>query len=152
MYSHSGSSTRSTLYTVVFPSLPDVSWSSVSTVPGSLTPDFAPSLSCWRYSLSLASLSTLDSAGASSLTTKGTINFFCNPFSFTSHTNARLPRLNPSLTLDRSSPSRTLHLLDSLVYTRREASCSLRHHVQASRLNQARASPRALVLIAMLTN
>ena len=77
---------------------------------------FAPSLSCWRYSLSLASLGALDSAGASSLTTKGTINFFYNPFSFTSHTNARLPRLNPSLALDRSSPSRTLHLLDSLVY------------------------------------
>ena len=56
-------------------------------------PHFAPSLSCWRYSLSLANLSALNSAGASSLTTKGTINFFCNPFSFTSHTNARLPRL-----------------------------------------------------------
>ena len=112
-------------------------------------PDHTPG---WRYSLSLANLSALDSAGASSLTTKGTINFFCNPFSFTSHTNARLPRLNPSLTLNRSSPSRTLHFLDSLVYTRREASCDLRHHVQASRLNQPRASPRALVLIAMLTN
>ena len=46
----------------------------------------------------------LDSAGASSLTTKGTINFFCNPF----FTHIIHQRSTPSPKIPRSH-SLTLH-------------------------------------------